>query len=352
MISKSINLKKRLLPVLLVAVLLLGLIAPFVIDTASAAPLPDLPEEVIENHPSRFDGYTPGNITTNNLTFDEVAFSETKNHAGTKEHYISKGMYIANPRLLIFEGYGQSAYMDDYFLDDGGLFNINFTLTPMTMNFHTFSETGFLFNGSFDSNHRYTGYAIVLSQNAVEEGVASNGTAAMHLVYIANELFDNNSFRPGSTATTRQILATIKTGIENLSTASFTINLDRELNGSFKLSLDGKEVFRTNTPKTSESSFGFYTGYYRHSCAIKTIMQYELNNLTTKRVYPTIQDVPEAYATVKFVDAKTDDEIANPQTVPSNAANYMTTPPAGLYTASPDHKGFVETDSRLHHHKR
>jgi hypothetical protein len=90
-------------------------------------------------------------------------------------------------------------------------------MSPVVMNFHTFSESGLLFNGAFTGEY-YTGYALILKSGNME-GMSSSGAATLSLVYIENERMNSAGFSPGTTSSTRTLIGTYMTGIANLSTA-------------------------------------------------------------------------------------------------------------------------------------
>ena len=228
-----------------------------------------------------------------------VAMSEAYNGAATPDHMVASG------NQLTFYGYGIKPYMDYAFTNKYVSLGAAFILNPLVMNFHTFSESGYLFNGVM-ANGCYTGYALILacgnSAGMQENDITAPNTAAMRLYYINNELWSTNFFYPGSSAAggTRTLIATIKTNISNFSTTAFRISTEIAPDRSFKLYVDGDMCASVDAPlgSSTDTGFGFYTGYYAHDCTRLTIIRYEG---ITIDMPPTAPYTPSD-ATVKFVD--------------------------------------------------
>jgi hypothetical protein len=114
----------------------------------------------------------------------------------TPEHVVIKDDRIS------FYGYDAPGYMDFVFTEaydkNSGS---SFVMYPWYMNFHTFSETGYLFNGTMvesGSNVYYTGYAVILqcgnTAGMQEFDDNAPNTAALRVYYIENELWDPGWF--------------------------------------------------------------------------------------------------------------------------------------------------------------
>ena len=346
---------QRMVSLLLACVMVLGMILGTLVMPSQAIALPDA-DDAIWNYPSRFADWQPGDPTVmslNDLEMSEPpsiihsfydsdkfnsdssawaytpATSRMWNGFSTPDHAVLDGDAVR------FLGYGVDPFMDMVFYkgDVGRFESISFVLQPIVMNFHTFSESGLLFNGSFNGQH-YTGYALLL-KNGNMQGMINDGAAQLSLIYIDNEKMDGNSYNPGTLASTRTLIATYKTGIETLTTPTFDITIDKYPTGNgFMLYLDGQLVQDVPDPKSVDDGFGFFTGYYRHNCTILTVMEFSQIAITMPGDTPP----KETYPTVKFVDLHSREEIvggvvppgmieyngyayteiANPQTQPIN----------------------------------
>jgi len=321
--------------------------------------LPDV-DPVIWNYPSQFDDWEPGGeAIIRPIELDALEWSYIIDHVGYEQAYTQARSIqyngYATPNHVVFDtetnsirffGYGIPAYMDLAFTNDypAGFESISFTMRPVVMNFHTFSETGMLFNGSFNGEY-YTGYALILKCGNME-GMLRSGEATLSLVYIENERMNGDSYNPGTLASTRTMIGSpIMTGISNLTTPAFKIEVAQyETGHGFKMYLNGEMVADIPEPQSTANGFGFFTGYYRHNCSILTIVEYGDAEIVADAT------PEETYATVRFVDINTGDDIANPQTVaypkselgnPQNpieksysSDKFMITPPAqiGEYT--------------------
>ena len=331
----------KALNLLLVLTLLLGFVPGGIFGSpnVAAATLPDA-DPALYNYPSQFDDWEPGEVIVQMLSSGEVEWSEPPsiihsfydasdyaraytpatsvkyNGYPTPDHAVFDGDNIR------FLGYGQVPYMDMVFTDEyeDGFTSMSFLIRPIVMNFHTFSEGGILFNGSFDNSNRYTGYMLLLKCGNME-GMRSTGTAVLSLVYCENELMDGNMYDPGTLATTRSDQIILKTRIENLTTPTFRIDIERNLlTGGFQVYLDGQEGAEVSIPKSAKGGFGFFTAYYEHNCSLLSVV--EFNGIMTKIESP---GPAHTYATVRFMDINTVDdlktgaggeEIAEPQYMP------------------------------------
>jgi len=240
---------------------------------------------------------------------------------------------------LTFFGYWKDPYMDYFFTDAyPALIGFNFMMRPMQMIFHTFYQTGFLFNGMMTEEGGktyYTGYGLIL-ECSNSEGMLTTGEANLKLYYIEKEewedgkfkcanpllcehcegeatecpldeyrhiygeLWDTEEFRPGGLHT-RTLIATLKSGIENFSTEPFHVSLDIDpATRAFRLYVDGELRARVAAGELQNGAdsvgFGFFTGYYFHSCDIITIIRYENISLEFASLTP-----PEDTATVRFL---------------------------------------------------
>ena len=234
-----------------------------------------------------------------------AATSAQYNGFSTPDHGVIK------ENKLIFSGYAKEPLMDYYFSEEyDRISGFSFTLAPQSMIFHTFYQTGFLFNGTMRDGY-YTGYAIVL-ECSNSEGMSEEGTAALKLYYIENEHFDTESFNPGNSTTTRTLITTLKDGIKNRTTPSFTISIGITSYGAVIVFLDG--VQRVNIPanqvKGSVTGFGFFTGYYLHNCSILSVVRYDDLILG---VFSDGEPAPAA-ASVEFVIENTNTQIRLPET--------------------------------------
>ena len=200
---------------------------------------------------------------------------------------------VLNGDDINFFGYGIEPHMD-YVFSEGyyeKTYGNAFILRPLMMNFHSFSETGYLFNGTMTTGaggyKYYTGYALVLKcaneAGMQENDSASPNTAALCLYYINNERLDTESFRPGNTgaAGTRTLITVVKNNIQNWDTTPFrtSVEIDPDTR-AFKVYVD--DVLRADVAAgavqggpTGPTGFGFYTGYYEHNCGILTRIRYE-----------------------------------------------------------------------------
>ena len=212
--------------------------------------------------------------------YDQAYMPQTSaqhNGTATEEHVVVKDDSIS------FFGYQTHGYMDYVFSENiyKASYGNSFVMRPITMNFHSFSETGYLFNGTISASGYYTGYAIIL-QCANLSGMQENdanapNTAALRLYYINNELFDADSFTPGDTSSTRTLIATFKTGINNLDSTPFRVNVEIDpATHEFDVYIDGDHRASVHSDiKSTNDGFGFYTGHYAHNCEILTYIKYE-----------------------------------------------------------------------------
>ncbi|MCL2655001.1 MAG: hypothetical protein FWD65_04785 [Coriobacteriia bacterium] len=176
------------------------------------------------------------------------ALSEQYNGTATPNHVVL-GDDSETEGTVAFYGYGIQPYMDYVFTSTTpeASQGLSFLLHPTNMNFHTLSETGYLFNGQMSkegSNTYYTGYAVILScansAGMQENDVTAPNTAAVRVYYIDHELWNTENFTPGNTSTTRTLLATIKTGINNFDSTAYRTSVEIDpTTRAFKVFVDG-----------------------------------------------------------------------------------------------------------------
>jgi len=218
------------------------------------------------------------------------AQSATYNGTATPDHVVMSDDAMTGG-VVSFYGYGIMPYADEVFSSNSGSASqgLSFTLNPVVMNFHAFSESGYLFNGQMttgaDGNTYYTGYAVILSC-ANSAGMQENdpnapNTASLGVYYINNELWNTESFTPGNVATTRTLIATLVTGITNLSTTTYRVSVEIDpATRAFSVFLNGQQYANVSASQVQggangPTGFGFYTGYYAHNCSILTVIRYE-----------------------------------------------------------------------------
>jgi len=242
------------------------------------------------------------------------ARSEFHNGFATPDHVVLKDDMIS------FYGYGIEAYMDYVFTEDyAGSQGNSFILHPTRMSFHTFSETGYLFNGQMTEvggRTYYTGYALILA-NANEAGMMEHdpeapNTASFRVFYIENEHFQTDRFTPGNASTTRTLLATIRTGINDFDSDSYRTSVEIDpVTRAFKVYIDNVLHINVSAAEVRGTGrgFGFYTGYYVHNCADLTRIRYEDVSVNVVPPAPVT-----AKATVRFEERGTGTEIRLPET--------------------------------------
>ncbi|MCL2881831.1 MAG: BspA family leucine-rich repeat surface protein, partial [Coriobacteriia bacterium] len=294
--------------------------------------------DVISNYP-----YNPA---TNATTIDELAYNKVDHNdasvlqadgrplqgyeqaytqaesakwnggVATPDHVVLSGSKIS------FYGYGIMPYMDYVFApaEAATSSGSSFTLIPDNMNFHSFSETGYLFNGEMTqqgANTYYTGYALILScandAGMQERDPNAQNTASLRLYYINNERWDTENFTPGTVATTRTLIATIKTGIHNLDPTPFRVSTEIDpTTRAVKVYVDGTLVATVTNPiggANGPQGFGYYTGYYAHDCNILTRISYEDATINVEAIPPT-----PTTSTVNFVEQGTGTVLRIPET--------------------------------------
>jgi len=240
-----------------------------------------------------------------------------KNGYATPDHIVMKNNSIA------FYGYGANPYLNYVFTDFYRLNSCSFIMTPRNMNFHSFSEAGFLFNGQMTQNggkiYYYTGYALVL-QCANTAGVQENdpnapNIASLRLYYINNEEWNTEVFRPGNTTNTRTLISTLKTNINNFDSQPYRVSVGiNSTTRAFDLYIDGS--LRASVPAAQVAggaggpvSFGFYNGSYAHGCTILTDIYFDDVTINAN----PLTAIP-ASAEVRFVEQGTNTPIRNPET--------------------------------------
>ena len=248
-----------------------------------------------------------------NLTPAEI--DKAKFADGTSGYYngfVTDEHVVINNGSVSFYGYQIPQYMDYVFTDRiSAVKQISFNMNPLNMVFHTFYQSGFLFNGTMDAAGNYTGYALILECSNTE-GMLTTGVASLRLYFLENELMNTNRFTPGNVTTTRTLITTIKTGIENYSTPNFGIDLQMDpVTRAFKLYVDGAES--ANIPaagvRGTGVGVGFFTGYYEHNCSILSAVRY-----SAVAIDATFPLSTQETAAVKFMIEGTNTEIRLPET--------------------------------------
>ncbi|MDR0490378.1 MAG: S-layer homology domain-containing protein, partial [Oscillospiraceae bacterium] len=252
--------------------------------------------------------------------YDSRAYTQAAslyyNGVETPDHVVLDGDDIS------FYGYDVPPYADSVFTDLYDVNGVSFVLRPVIMNFHTFSESGFLFNGEFSyvgSKLYYTGYAVILKCGNVagmlENSPTAANTASLCLYYIDNEEWNPTYFSPGNVTTTRTLISVIKTGINNLDSTPYKIDIDIDsatrafdvyIDGFLRASISSADV---EGGASGSTGFGFYTGYYGHSCQILTRIRFEDTKFDIDRTER------ETKSTVYFLDVLTGNQIRDPETV-------------------------------------
>ena len=248
----------------------------------------------------------------------EYGVSGYFNGAPTPDHVVKDG------NVLKFFGYGIEPNMDYLFTGDvyARSYGNSFILQPVNMNFHSFSETGYLFNGimqeGLDNNVTYTGYALILrcanTAGMLEDSADESNVASLSLYYLDHVTWNTSNFSPASAAAGSTLITTIKTGIRTLDSTPFRVSTEIDpQTRAFKVYLDG--MLRATVPAAQVAGgaggpqgFGFYTGYYEHSCTILTRIYYEEVAVS---VIPRRETVT---AQVSFVEKDTDVVIRTPET--------------------------------------
>ena len=256
-------------------------------------------------------------VKTDHPGYDSRAYTQAAslkyNGIQTPDHVVLNGDDI------YFFGYDIPPYADSVFTDLYDVSGISFVLRPIIMNFHTFSEAGFLFNGDFyyvGAKLYYTGYAVILKCGNLagmqENDPSAYNTASLGLYYIENEEWNPGLFTPGNVTNTRTLISVIKTGISNLDPTPYKVDVDIDAARAFNVYIDGllRASISASDVKGGASGlvgFGFYTGYYGHSCDILTRIKFE--NIK----FDIDQTEQPTQATVRFADALSGKEIRAPE---------------------------------------
>ena len=242
--------------------------------------------------------------------------SINKNGYATPDHIVMTNNSIA------FYGYGVKPYLNYVFTDFYRLNSCSFIMTPRNMNFHSFSEAGFLFNGRMSvtgSKTYYTGYALVL-QCANIAGMQENdpnapNIASLRLYYINGEEWNAEVFTPGNTTTTRTLISTIRTNINNFDSQPYRVSVEvNSTTRAFDLYVDGSLRASVSAAQVAGGaggpvSFGFYNGSYEHDCSILTDIYFD--DVTVNADPLSDQS---ANAEVRFVEQGTNTPIREPET--------------------------------------
>ena len=251
---------------------------------------PDLLTWASTDHPKFDKAYTKvsDNIDkyTSSGTYSDkerIAYSYPTGTSGYYNGYVTDKHVIVEDDTIRFLGYQVEAFMDKIFTEGypDAFDSMSFTMTPSNLNYHTFSETGFLFNGTFASNGNYTGYMLLLKNSSS----SNTGTASLQLVYVNNGAMNTTKYAPSTGA--RTVLGTYKTGIQNRDNTPINVLLERDPDGAFRLYVDGVLVADVENPIGSNYGFGFFTGYFSHNCPILSVVQYD--NVKFMGTFPSAQ---------------------------------------------------------------
>jgi len=281
---------------------------------------PELLDWVITDHGGFDNAYTFGPnppFTNNNPSPRELlAYAYRLGTSGFYNGFVTDKHVVLDGKIVRFLGYQAGAtggttnpQMDRFFTNDypDGFDTLSFTMRPSNLNYHTFSETAFLFNGRFSGTEpalTYTGYMILLKNASSAVG----STAELQLVYASNVSMNTNNY-PVHTITTTAIPATpanntwyriglpYKSGIANGDNTPFAIKVEREPSGAFRVYFDGELKADIDAPLNMNdplyNGFGFFNSYLSgHNCPILTVVQYDdvvfrgrfLNEKSTVRV--------------------------------------------------------------------
>ena len=202
---------------------------------------------------------------------EKIAYAYPTGTSGYYNGYVTDKHVIMDGGVIRFLGYQVDPYMDKVFAEcyADAFDSMSFTITPSNLNYHTFSETGFLFNGTFASNGSYTGYMLLLKNSSS----SNTGTASLQLVYVNNGAMSANKYAPAAGA--RTVLGTYKSGIQNRDSTPVHVQLDRDSGGAFRLYVDGVLAADVENSASPYFGFGFFTGYFSHNCPILSVVQYD-----------------------------------------------------------------------------
>lgn len=309
-------------------------------------------------------------------------------HPGGSDPYISpppaKHVDITTNKVT-FYGYGSLSALD-YVFSQGQYLNWGntFTIVPDSMRAHSLGETGYLFNGAITidtsvtpNKHYYTGYALVIRPRT--DSAMTSGTPFSIILYYMNNVLDirgeefkldsfidqrrSDGVSPYTNVPGRTIVHEfVPTGtgvvpvlpaipdndkkqykidveIDPL-TRAFSVKvdvLDAAGNPLPDANLDGvgdgdipayQELAANVLGPATQTGFGFYTGYFNHSCNIQTVMSYD--NIQV-RVYD-IQQLTAAKSTVNFLAEGTSAVLCAPVSRTDGYATqkYKVTPPPTL----------------------
>ena len=271
-----------------------------------------------------------------------IPISINENGTATNKHIIVKGNSIAS------YGYGMKPYLNYVFTDIYDLKSISFILDPVRMNFHSFSEAGFLFNGDFTKiggKTYYSGYAVILkcanNEGMQESDKNAPNFATLGLYYLNNEEWNTENFTPGSTTTTRTLISLFQTNIENFysfpynfyvevspSTRAFNVYINSVLMASVSAT---QVVGGASGPK----GFGFYNGHYLHNCAVLTEIHFE-HIIIDAEVNPLLANsevfflISGTTTEIRVLETKTGNigqnyKIVQPRSIKYNGQTYLLT---------------------------
>jgi len=274
--------------------------------------------------------------------------------AVTPQHHVE-----ITPKKVTFNGYGSLQALDYVFTQNKYLnWGNTFTIVPNNMQAHALGETGYLFNGrinvvnatSTPPQHTYTGYALVI--RPLTDAAMSSAPFAILLYYMNDEPFLFDTFTnqrkstgaastpPYTNISTRTLVHTFvpTTGItpgfpaipdQDKKQYEIDVNID-PLTREFSVKVDVLDQFgnplgdsnldgvddgdlpayleTTALGPATQTGFGFYTGYFNHSCSIFTGMSYD--NIQV-RVYD-LEELTPAKSTVNFLAEGTSVVLCDP----------------------------------------
>ncbi|MDR0874918.1 MAG: DUF11 domain-containing protein [Clostridiales Family XIII bacterium] len=250
------------------------------------------------------------------------AYTEAKSRSNlgvaTQDH-----VFVGSNNSVQFMGYESPSHMDyiysNLYTDYSALSGIEFTLKPLNMNFHTFRQSGFFFNGTLAGN-TYTGYALALTQP--DGAYASDPKASLNIYKGTWSIGNDGNYIPEYCKVT-----TLKSGIANGSTTPLNVRLEKLTNangtkttGGFNIYLDGRLVFSVSDAAAGDigTGFGFYTSYYSHYCSVLTTIKYEgikLKQVRTPTSEADFDAADKATVTANFLTTDGNTVVATPQSL-------------------------------------
>jgi hypothetical protein len=214
-----------------------------------------------------------------------------------------------------FLGYGQVGRVD-YIWSNNDQYQMidsfTFTLNPKSMNFHTFSQTAFMFNGTKNGNS-YEGYAVVLDSS----GVLGLYNGKFNLVANAGAYGTGGYAFPAGNR-----VATYATGISSGSTKTYTVKLavdPKKGNRPFKIYINGELKTSANSQYGEAHGLGFATGYHSHSCSALTVINDSKRDITMDPSVLDESNYEKTTITAIFIKSGSNEPLAEPQTFMATA---------------------------------